>query len=57
MAGRKLIFFSFLFFFVGCFGFCFEMVYGRVGIGAGFIMEKVENSTEFDGQGAIRWRQ
>lgn len=29
------------------------MAYGNVRMGAEFIMEKVENSTEFDGKGAI----
>lgn len=33
------------------------MAYGSAKMGEWFLMEKVENSTEFDGKGAIMWRQ
>lgn len=47
LAGRKVSF-TFIYLYMAC---------GSVGMGGGFITEKVGNSTEFDGKGAIMWRQ
>lgn len=43
LAGRKVSF-TFIYLYMAC---------GSVGTGGGFITEKVGNSTEFDGKGAI----